>query len=40
VAALGIPVTLAHTLMATLADREELARRVLASADAAAKAIA
>src|SRR5499433_842005 len=40
VAELGIPVTLAHTLMATLADREELARRVLASADAAAKATA
>jgi LPPG:FO 2-phospho-L-lactate transferase len=40
VAELGIPVTLAHTLMATLADREELARRVLASADAVAKATA
>ena len=40
VAELGIPVTLAHTLMATLADREELARRVLGSADAAAKATA
>jgi LPPG:FO 2-phospho-L-lactate transferase len=37
-AELGIPVTLAHTLMATLADREDLARRVLASADALAKA--
>src|SRR5499433_585303 len=37
---LGIPVTLAHTLMTTLADREELARHVLASADAAAKATA
>jgi LPPG:FO 2-phospho-L-lactate transferase len=37
---LGIPVTLAHTLMTTLADREELARRVLASADALAKASA
>jgi LPPG:FO 2-phospho-L-lactate transferase len=32
---LGIPVTLAHTLMTTLADREALARHVLASADAA-----
>ena len=39
-AELGIPVTLAHTLMATLADREDLARRVLASADALAKATA
>jgi 2-phospho-L-lactate transferase/gluconeogenesis factor (CofD/UPF0052 family) len=39
-AELGIPVTLAHTLMTTLADREELARHVLASADAAAKATA
>src|SRR5262249_42513635 len=37
-AELGIPVTLAHTLMATLADREDLAHRVLASADALAKA--
>src|SRR5262249_22878430 len=37
---LGIPVTLAHTLMTTLADREELARRVLAGADALAKASA
>jgi LPPG:FO 2-phospho-L-lactate transferase len=37
---LGIPVTVAHTLMATLADREELARHVLASADAVAKATA
>ena len=37
-AELGIPVTLAHTLMATLADREDLARRVLASADTLAKA--
>ena len=34
---LGIPVTPAHTLMTTLADRETLARRVLASADALAK---
>jgi len=39
-AELGIPVTLAHTLMTTLADREELAHHVLASADAAAKATA
>src|SRR5262249_36417462 len=39
-AQLGSPVTLAHTLMTTLADREELARHVLASADAAAKATA
>jgi LPPG:FO 2-phospho-L-lactate transferase len=39
-AELGIPVTLAHTLMTTLADREELARHVLASADAVAKATA
>jgi LPPG:FO 2-phospho-L-lactate transferase len=37
---LGIPVTLAHTLMTTLADRENLARDVLASADALAKATA
>jgi LPPG:FO 2-phospho-L-lactate transferase len=37
---LGIPVTLAHTLMTTLADRENLARHVLASADALAKATA
>ena len=37
---LGIPVTLAHTLMTTLADRENLARHVLASADALAKAMA
>jgi LPPG:FO 2-phospho-L-lactate transferase len=34
---LGIPVTLAHTLMTTLADREELARRVVATADALTK---
>jgi len=34
---LGIPVTPVHTLMTTLADRETLARRVLASADALAK---
>jgi LPPG:FO 2-phospho-L-lactate transferase len=37
---LGIPVTPAHTLMVTLADREALARRVLASADACARAAA
>jgi LPPG:FO 2-phospho-L-lactate transferase len=37
---LGIPVTLAHTLMTTFADRENLARHVLASADALAKATA
>jgi len=37
---LGIPVTLTHTLMTTLADREELARGVLASADALARASA
>jgi LPPG:FO 2-phospho-L-lactate transferase len=35
---LGIPVTVTHTLMTTLADRESLARNVLASVDAAAKA--
>jgi LPPG:FO 2-phospho-L-lactate transferase len=35
---LGIPVTVAHTLMTTLADREALARHVLATADALAKA--
>jgi LPPG:FO 2-phospho-L-lactate transferase len=34
---LGISVTVAHTLMTTLADREALARRVLAAADALAK---
>jgi LPPG:FO 2-phospho-L-lactate transferase len=39
-AELGMPVTVAHTLMATLADREELARHVLATADALAKATA
>jgi LPPG:FO 2-phospho-L-lactate transferase len=39
-AKLGIPVTVAHTLMTTLADRENLARHVLASADALAKATA
>ena len=37
---LGIPVTVTHTLMTTLADRENLARDVLASADALAKAAA
>jgi LPPG:FO 2-phospho-L-lactate transferase len=37
---LGIPVALAHTLMTALADRENLARHVLASADALAKATA
>ena len=37
---LGIPVTAAHTLMVSLADREELARHVLASADALTKATA
>ena len=39
-AKLGIPVTVTHTLMTTLADRENLARDVLASADAVAKAAA
>jgi LPPG:FO 2-phospho-L-lactate transferase len=39
-ATLGIPVTAAHTLMASLADRQELARHVLASADALTKATA
>jgi LPPG:FO 2-phospho-L-lactate transferase len=39
-AKLAIPVTVAHTLMTTLADRENLARHVLASADALAKATA
>src|SRR5262249_40463024 len=37
-AQLGIPVTLAHTPIAALAGREDVARRVLASADALAKA--
>jgi LPPG:FO 2-phospho-L-lactate transferase len=37
---LGIPVTVTNTLMTTLADRENLARDVLASADALAKAAA
>ncbi|MFL6823386.1 MAG: 2-phospho-L-lactate transferase [Xanthobacteraceae bacterium] len=36
-AKLGLPVTVAHTLMKTLADRENLARHALASADALAK---
>ena len=39
-AKLAIPVTVADTLMTTLADRENLARHVLASADALAKATA
>jgi LPPG:FO 2-phospho-L-lactate transferase len=37
---LGIPVAVAHTLMVTLADREALARHVLATADALTKAAA
>ena len=37
---LGIPVTVTHTLMRTLTDREDLARHALASADALAKATA
>jgi LPPG:FO 2-phospho-L-lactate transferase len=37
---LGIPVTVTNTLMTTLADRENLARDVLAGADALAKAAA
>jgi LPPG:FO 2-phospho-L-lactate transferase len=37
-AELGIPVTMAHTLMRTIEDREALARHVLAAADALAKA--
>jgi LPPG:FO 2-phospho-L-lactate transferase len=37
---LGIPATVTHTLMTTLADREDLARHVLASADALAEATA
>jgi LPPG:FO 2-phospho-L-lactate transferase len=37
-AALGIPVTMAHTLMTTIDDRERLAHHVLATADALAKA--
>jgi len=39
-AELGIPVTVAHTLMRTIEDREALARHVLAAADALAKAAA
>ena len=39
-AALGIPVTVAHTLMATPDDREGLAGQVLATADVLAKAAA
>jgi LPPG:FO 2-phospho-L-lactate transferase len=39
-AKLGLPVTVVHTLMRTLADREDLARHALASADALAKATA
>jgi LPPG:FO 2-phospho-L-lactate transferase len=39
-AKLAIPVTVADTLMTTLVDRENLARHVLASADALAKATA
>jgi LPPG:FO 2-phospho-L-lactate transferase len=35
---LGIPVAVAHILMTTLADREAVARHVLATADALAKA--
>jgi LPPG:FO 2-phospho-L-lactate transferase len=38
--ALGIPVTMAHTLMVTMEDREALARQVLASADAVAGNVA
>jgi LPPG:FO 2-phospho-L-lactate transferase len=37
---LGIPVTVTHTLMSTIEDREQLARHVLATADAAARAAA
>lgn len=39
-AELGIAVTLAHTLMTTLEEREALARHVLATADALAEALA
>jgi LPPG:FO 2-phospho-L-lactate transferase len=39
-AALGIAVSVAHTLMTTLEEREALARHVLATADAIAKAAA
>jgi LPPG:FO 2-phospho-L-lactate transferase len=37
---LGIPLAVAHTLMVTLADREALARHVLATADTLAKTTA
>ena len=37
-AALGIPVTMAHTLMTTLDEREQLARHVLTTADTLAQA--
>jgi len=37
---LGIPVTVTHTLMSTIEDRERLARHVLATADAVARAAA
>jgi LPPG:FO 2-phospho-L-lactate transferase len=36
--ALAIPVTVTQTLMSTIEDRERLARHVLATADAIAKA--
>jgi LPPG:FO 2-phospho-L-lactate transferase len=39
-AALGITVSVAHTLMTTLEEREALARQVLDTADALAKAVA
>jgi LPPG:FO 2-phospho-L-lactate transferase len=39
-AELGITVTVAHTLMTTLAEREALARHVLATADVLAEALA
>jgi LPPG:FO 2-phospho-L-lactate transferase len=38
--ALGIPVTVTHTLMTSVEDRERLAREVLAAADAIARAAA
>ena len=37
-AELGIPATIAHTLMLTLEDRDALAREVLAAADRLAEA--
>jgi LPPG:FO 2-phospho-L-lactate transferase len=37
-ASLGIPCTMAHTLMTTLDEREQLARDVLTTADALAQA--